>query len=86
MINALKTRIRESDRPVGTKRPNLIRLPPEGHVYGLEGKKDPEGVGTSKYLFFLIKKNDFYFLYSHSKLENSPTFPNCPTPSRFYNN
>jgi hypothetical protein len=46
MINALKTRIRESDRPVGTKRPNLIKLPPEGHVYGLEGRKDPEGVGT----------------------------------------
>ena len=47
MINALKTRIRESDRPVGTKRPNLIKLPPEGHVYGLEGRKDPEGVDTS---------------------------------------
>ena len=46
MINALKTRIRESDRPV-TKRPNLIKLPAEGHVYGLEGRKDPEGVGTS---------------------------------------
>ncbi len=61
MINALKTRIRESDRPVGTKRPNLIRLPPEGHVYGLEGKKDPEGVGTSKYLFFYNKKILFLF-------------------------
>ena len=47
MINALKTRIRESDRPVGTKHPNLIKLPAEGHVYGLEGRKDPEGVGTS---------------------------------------
>jgi hypothetical protein len=46
MINALKTRIRESDRPVGTKRPSLIKLPPEDHVYGLEGRKDPEGVGT----------------------------------------
>ena len=47
MINALKTRIRESDRPAGTKRPSLIKLPPEGHVYGLEGKKEPEGVGAS---------------------------------------
>ena len=55
MINALKTRIRESDRPVGTKRPNLMKLPPEGHVYGLEGKKDPEGVGTSNLLIYLIK-------------------------------
>ena len=54
MINALKTRIRESDKPVGTKRPNLLKVPPEGHVYGLEGIKDPEGVGTSKYLFHLI--------------------------------
>ena len=50
MINALKTRIRESDRPVGTKRPNLIKLPPEDHVYGLEGIKDPEGVDTSNFL------------------------------------
>ena len=47
MINALKTHIRESDRPVGTKRPSLIKLPGEEHVYGLEGRKDPEGVGTS---------------------------------------
>ena len=65
MINALKTRIKESDRPVGTKRPNLMRLPPEGHVYGLEGKKDPEGVGTSNLIIFLIKINHFYY-YSNS--------------------
>ena len=39
---------------VGTKRPNLIKVPPECHVYFLEGIKDPEGVGTSKYLFHLI--------------------------------
>ena len=54
MINALKTRIRESDRPVGTKRPNLMKLPPEGHVYGLEGIKDPEGVGTNNLFFQII--------------------------------
>ena len=48
MLKELKVRIKESDRPVGTKRPNHIKLPPEDHVYGLEGKKDPEGVGTSK--------------------------------------
>jgi hypothetical protein len=52
MINALKTRIRESERPVGTKRPNLIKLPNEDHVYGLENRKDPEGVGTSKINIF----------------------------------
>jgi hypothetical protein len=48
MIEALKTRISESDRPIGTKRPNLLKVPKEGHVYGLEVKKDPEGVGESK--------------------------------------
>ena len=69
MINALKTRIRESDRPVGTKRPNLIKLPGEGHVYGLEGRKDPEGVGTSNYLFNYIIP--IYYLYSHSQLESA---------------
>jgi hypothetical protein len=51
MINALKTRIRESDRPVGTKRPSLVKVPPEGHVYGLEVYKEPEGVERSnKYI------------------------------------
>jgi len=58
MINALKTRIKESERPVGTKRPSLIKCPPEGHVYGLEGIKDPEGVGTSNFISYLI-----YFYY-----------------------
>ena len=45
----LKIRIKESDRPVGTKKPSNIKLPPEGHVYGLEGKKDKEGAGISKF-------------------------------------
>ena len=48
MLKSLKVRIKESERPVGTKRPNNIKLPPEGHVYGLEGKKDQEGAGISK--------------------------------------
>ena len=52
MIKALKIRIKESERPVGTKRPNLIKLPPEDHVYGLEGKKDSEGVGISKLIIY----------------------------------
>jgi len=47
MIEALRTRIRESERPVGTKRPNLLKVPSEGHIYGLKVKRDPEGVGTS---------------------------------------
>ena len=48
MIESLKIHIRESDRPVGTKKPTRIKLPPEDHVYGLESKHDPEGVGISK--------------------------------------
>ena len=76
MINALKTRIRESDRPVGTKRPNLIKLPPEGHVYGLEGKKEPEGVGTSK----------LNYIYSNQKLESVSSIKNSSTTSRFHYN
>ena len=63
MINALKTRIRESERPVGTKRPTLIKCPPEGHTYGLEGLQDPEGVGTSNLIIFNILN---LINYSHS--------------------
>ena len=53
MLEALKTRIRESDHPVGTKRPNHIKLPPEDHIYGLETKKDKEGVSISKLYYYL---------------------------------
>ena len=53
MLNALKVRIKESDRPVGTKRPNNMKLPPENHVYGLEGKKDQEGASLSKKKFII---------------------------------
>ena len=52
MLQSLKVRIKESYRPVGTKHPNNIKLPPEGHVYGLEGKKDQEGAGFSKHNFY----------------------------------
>lgn len=48
MINALRTRISESDRPVGTKRPNLLKVPPEDHVYGLKIPRDKEGAGKGK--------------------------------------
>ena len=53
MIEALKVKIRESYHPVGAKRPNHIKLPPEGHVYGLESKHDTEGVGVSKLVFII---------------------------------
>ncbi len=80
MIEALKTRIAESDRPVGTKRPNLLKVPKEGHVYGLEVKKDPEGVGESKTKFLI-----FNLINSYKKLENSYSFSNCPASTRFHN-
>ena len=51
MLKAL--RIKESERQVGTKRPNNIKLPPEDHVYGLEGKKDEEGASLSKNKFII---------------------------------
>jgi hypothetical protein len=61
MIRALKIRIKESDRPVGTKKPSNIKLPPEGHVYGLEGKKDKEGAGISKFNKQLKLNSYFYY-------------------------
>ena len=48
MVKQLNIRIKESDRPVGTKRSSFIDLPPQSHVYGLQGKPDKEGVAISK--------------------------------------
>ena len=58
MLKTLKIRIKESERPVGTKKPSYMKLPPEDHVYGLETKKDPEGVGISKFIKFYYKCNN----------------------------
>jgi hypothetical protein len=49
MLETLKIRIKESERPIGVKRPSRMKLPPEDHVYGYQVKKDPEGVDTSKF-------------------------------------
>ena len=51
MIEALKLKIKESDRPVGEKRPSPIKLPPPGHTYGLEIKKDPENASIGKIIY-----------------------------------
>ena len=48
MLETLKIRIKESERPIGVKRSSRMKLPPEDHVYGFQVKKDPEGVDTSK--------------------------------------
>ena len=45
LIKQLNIRIKEADRPVGTKRPSFISLPPESHIYGLRCKQDKEGAG-----------------------------------------
>ena len=36
MLKAFKVRIKESYCPVGTKHPNNMKLPPQGHEHGLE--------------------------------------------------
>lgn len=64
MLETLKIRIKESERPVGTKRPSKIKLPPEDHVYGLEVKRDPEGLDVSKSLIFLLVYSPIIFLNS----------------------
>jgi hypothetical protein len=69
MIETLKIRIKESERPIGVKRSSKIKLPPEDHVYGFQVKKDPEGVDTSK--SFLIFNYIFIVYFSYKKLENS---------------
>ncbi len=45
LMKKLNIRIKEADRPVGTKRPSFISLPPESHIYGLRCKQDKEGAG-----------------------------------------
>ena len=53
MLDLLKIRIRESERPIGIKRPSRMKLPPEDHVYGYEVKKDAEGAGKGKLILNL---------------------------------
>jgi hypothetical protein len=54
MIETLKIRLKESQRPIGVKRSTRLEVPPEDHVYGFQVKKDPEGVESSKYQFLII--------------------------------
>ena len=69
MLETLKIRIKESERPVGVKRSTKMKLPPEDYVYGFKPKSDPEGVDTSKLIKILTI---FYiFNFSYKKLEKS---------------
>lgn len=53
MLQALRTNLKECERPVGVKKTSNWKLPPAGFAYGLPGKKDEEGVSISKSLFSL---------------------------------
>ena len=55
MLKSLRIHLRESTRPVGTKKSNYIKLPSLDYVYGYKPKKDSEGAGKSKF----ITKNKF---------------------------
>lgn len=48
MLESLKMHLYESQRPVGTKRPNYIKLPQEDIVYGYKPKADAEGADKGK--------------------------------------
>ena len=51
MLESLKMHLKESQRPVGTKRPNYIKLPQEDIVYGYKPKADAEGADKGKLLY-----------------------------------
>ena len=48
MLESLKKHLKEPQRPVGTKRPNHIKLPQEDIVYGYKPKADAEGADKGK--------------------------------------
>ncbi len=57
MLKSLRIHLRESTRPVGTKKSNYIKLPSLDYVYGYKPKKDLEGAGKGK--FIIIIKNKY---------------------------
>lgn len=50
MIQTLRTRIAESEHPVGVKKTSNWKLPPVDFVYGKKNKEDKEGASISKYI------------------------------------
>ncbi len=54
MLEELKMHLKESQRPVGVKRPNHINLPSGEHVYGFKPKADLEGADKGKKILFKI--------------------------------
>lgn len=51
MLQTLRTKLVETDHPVGVKRIMNHKLPPSEFVYGRKEKEDPEGVSISKHFF-----------------------------------
>lgn len=51
MINALKNRLDESNKPVGRKAVNNWKLPPTDFAYGKKIKDDEFHAGASKSIF-----------------------------------
>ena len=63
MLESLKVHLTESQRPVGTKRPNHIKLPSQDFVYGYKPKADAEGADKGKSNILLLFFIFFYFSY-----------------------
>ena len=61
MLESLKIHLTESQRPVGTKRPNHIKLPSQDFVYGYKPKADTEGADKGKINILLLFFSLFLF-------------------------
>ncbi len=48
MLQTLRTKLKENENPVGTKKTSNWKLPPEGMAYGKSIIPDKEGVSISK--------------------------------------
>ena len=48
MLESLKIHLKESQRPIGVKRSNLIKLPSDDYIYGFKPKPDLEGADKGK--------------------------------------
>ena len=46
MIQTLKTKLKENENPVGTKKISNFKLPQENFTYGKQEKPDKEGVSV----------------------------------------
>ena len=48
MLSSLKVHIKESMHPIGTKKPNHIKLPSTIYIYGYKKRSDSVGADKSK--------------------------------------